>query len=847
MFYLLLENGESLLLENGGQIILDDNPVDAVIYISGLDKTREVVADTIDIQNTLTRKRDLANFVVRTHSGDTYIPALGNEVIIYLETEKVFAGIIVEIESKPSAFGLVEHRVGCQDYTRLLDKRLVPDAFTGQTANEIIAYLQANYFPEGFTINNVDANVLISYIAFNYKSVAKCLEELANILNYDWYVDYDKDVHFFAKETVMSPFDLADDTGYFEYNTLIIRRDNSQVRNTIYVRGGEYLAAQTTYDILTNGTDIVYPSPYKLTDPSAHITGEVLSVGVDGYDSPDNYDVLYNFKEKIYKWKDADKPNANKTLKIGGKPNLPVFVKYQASQEIAAMASVESNPEFTSDGVYEYLIKDDSINTKEGARQRARAEVLAYATTLSEGEFRTTTHGLKAGQKIHINSVSRGIDEDFIINKVQFSQFGPNSFGYQVSLITTRTFDLIDILQRLLMQNTNDIVADQTESIDTVFNMNDEAEFSDEISSMTSSYGPYYYTDRAESRYASLVKGEFISDEEYPLDPDSVLSLSRERRIDYLSGTDVISLGTTTQQQISQSFVAGDWASSLAFWTQLLSGIGSPTGGIKFSIQADSAGSPSGSDLVSYSPSASFQTGSDFDSFAPLYQLTDGVTYWLVLDRLGTNSDVSYYRAYYNALGSYGTMKVYDGASWNTVAGNLRFAVDDASYAQLASTISLVYNASALLWRMKTGVVQYQQIFSHGTGSSSAQIELYATDRLRFESKTNNNYNNNNLLCGKNICDDEWHTFLLVFGASNMELYVDDPVTPTWSKGTALVEDTVNQTYNYIGVYGNRINGTYGRSFQGEIANVTPIQFEPDADTRRGVMSGARWGFSTWS
>jgi hypothetical protein len=312
-----------------------------------------------------------------------------------------------------------------------------------------------------------------------------------------------------------------------------------------------------------------------------------------------------------------------------------------------------------------------------------------------------------------------------------------------------------------------------------------------------------------------------------------------------LSGASTLNLGTTTSQRIAQSFVAGDWSSSLALWTWLASSVSSPTGGIRFSIQADSSGSPSGTDLTSYSPTAGFVTGSDFDSFSPYYQLTNGVTYWFVLDRLGTDSDTSYYRVNYNPSNTYGVLKVYNGSTWNTVTGSLRFAIDDASDITLSQQISIPYNGGALFWRMRTTDTSYQQIISNSRNGSSAFIGMNrSANTITFESKTNNVIEANMSVGGMTIADGEWHSYCVVFGASNFKLYVDG--INTYSRGSAM-SDSVAQTYNYIGSYGSRINGTYGRGLNGDICNVTEILFEPTADEVMGYHQGADWGFSTWS
>ncbi len=458
------------------------------VIISDLDKTKQIVMNSLKIQNILTNKRDTCDFSIVSHSGDSYVPNMGSEVIILDGATRVFGGVITRIESVPMAFSAVQHKIFCQDYTRLFDKRLIPDTYENETAEAIIQQLKDNYFPTGFTIDNVVAPVEIKYVSFQYKPLSVCMQMLADMIGYDWYIDYNKDVHFFEREIRVAPFSLSDTGGKYRYNSLVIRKDNSQVRNSIIVRGGEYIGSQTSFDIQTNGVDFTFPLPYKFADFAAHLTGEVLNIGDDTKDPADAFDALYNFKEKIIRFKEADKPSASKTLIVSGKPYFPVIVRYRSPASIATMSAEEGG-----DGTYEYLIKDDSINTKAGARQRAQAEILAYAETLSEGEFITESSGLVAGQSITVQSDSRGLDETFVINRVTVTQFTVDTFLYSVSLITTKTMDLIDILKKLLLDKNNTIDVSPGDISETIIAFEDIGTFTDTLGTFSSHGGAYRY------------------------------------------------------------------------------------------------------------------------------------------------------------------------------------------------------------------------------------------------------------------------------------------------------------------------------------------------------------------
>ncbi|GAH50461.1 unnamed protein product, partial [marine sediment metagenome] len=85
-----------------------------------------------------------------------------------------------------------------------------------------------------FTTNNVEDGPIIPDISFDNVQVSEAITKIAEICGYEWYIDYDKDVHFFDKNTYPAPFQLDDDQEY--YKDLIINTDISQLRNRVYVK-----------------------------------------------------------------------------------------------------------------------------------------------------------------------------------------------------------------------------------------------------------------------------------------------------------------------------------------------------------------------------------------------------------------------------------------------------------------------------------------------------------------------------------------------------------------------------------------------------------------------------------
>jgi hypothetical protein len=67
--------------------------------------------------------------------------------------------------------------------------------------------LKADVFTRG---NASTASQVVNYIAFNYEYPSKCLQRLAELFAWNWYVDENKDINFFAKFDKAAAYSLTD-------------------------------------------------------------------------------------------------------------------------------------------------------------------------------------------------------------------------------------------------------------------------------------------------------------------------------------------------------------------------------------------------------------------------------------------------------------------------------------------------------------------------------------------------------------------------------------------------------------------------------------------------------------
>lgn len=427
-----------------------------VINIATVDRTSAIDTTSVQLNRALTSQIDTLSFsITRSDPGD-YKPNLLDDIEVLEDGVSIFGGQIVDITSSVDKNPHIEVvQISCKDYSYDMDKKLVVATYSNMSVEDIVADINTNYLT-GYNVTNVMAPITIGFITFNYEYPSKCFQQLAQLINYDWYVDPSKNIYFFSKEGLSSPFNLTDTGGKYVNESLKIKNDVKSIRNSIFVRGGEYEGDAITETFVADGNQITFVTAYQYSNTTLTVNGVSKTIGIDFITDPTTVDVLYNYNEKAFKFPIASKPTAGQVVAITGNPKIPVIVKVKDPVSIGIY------------GEFQFKIVDKSISSKQGARDRAMAEIIAYANSVDDGSFKTIQPGLGVGQKINVQSDIRGINEDFIISKIASTVNTPSSFKHTVTLMTTKTFGMIEFLQSLLLNKDKEIVINKNEVVDEV-------------------------------------------------------------------------------------------------------------------------------------------------------------------------------------------------------------------------------------------------------------------------------------------------------------------------------------------------------------------------------------------
>jgi hypothetical protein len=452
------------------------------VTIAGVDRTTDVIQASVVVEDIINDQQNTCTFSLIDLSGSG-IPDTDDEVVITMESgEKLFGGYIITTQLSTKQTGSVMANISCVDYARLLDRNLTHDTFQDMTDSEIINELVTTYCPGfGITTTNVIEGVTIDQIQFNYIQISQALRRIADLTGRNWYIDYSKDIHYFPLATNAAPFNIDDSPStYYDYESLTISKDASQLKNRVYVRGGTKLSDFTTYSEKGDGSKRKFVLPDKPHSVSVTVNGVSKTIGIKNVNTS-GYDWYLNFQEKYLEQDSGG-------VVLASTDTIQVTYKY----DIPILVAIENTASILANGVKEFAIFDKSIETTTAARDRASAELTDYANNIIEGSFTTRTDGFRSGQYININLSAYGVNDDYVVQRVTARSLGAGYFVYDVAIASAKTLGIIRFLIEMLEANKNLIELDDDEVIDELLAVQDSLLADSLVETLTiDSAGPY--------------------------------------------------------------------------------------------------------------------------------------------------------------------------------------------------------------------------------------------------------------------------------------------------------------------------------------------------------------------
>jgi len=410
------------------------------ITIAGTDRTANILLESFQVEQVLTSATDTCSFRIKDIQ-----PTEGEEIIVYDDPTKLFAGIIDRVKLiDADRDGRKIYECSCQDYIYLLDRKLVVETYENTAADDIVLDIVSKYGGGIFTTNHVqDGAPTVEYIVFDYKHPSECFKELADYVGWDWYIDYDKDIWFFnpASEASPTPMPLEAGANFRNFRHDI---DTQGLRNRVYVRGGTMLSDPWTYEVKADGTTRAWVLPHKPHDLSMTVGGGAVTVGVENVHDEADYDYMMNFQEKYVRCSSqTPTPASGTVLAFTYEYDIDVITMVEDVESQWAIAAVQGG-----DGVYEHVIIDDTLTTIEAAEAAGYADLKEHANPRVRGSFETETGGWQTGQLLTINLSSRGITGTYLVQKISIIPLTDTDWTYKIEY-GGRLLGIADYLQAL--------------------------------------------------------------------------------------------------------------------------------------------------------------------------------------------------------------------------------------------------------------------------------------------------------------------------------------------------------------------------------------------------------------
>jgi hypothetical protein len=487
------------------------NPV--YLTRNGTDISGSVDWRSIDMTSVLTKEVSTLKFSVRQGSGQTYpvitIPAIGDIIKLYDSSGIIFGGTCTEVETTIEGL-LLTWTITCTDWGYLLDGVLVKKNYAMVDPSVIVKDIVTNFAAgKGFTTNHVQTgNFLVPSIKFNYQPPTKALQSLAKLIGWDWYIDPNKDIHFFLGDVEsaigeggLAPLTVDSTSGKIEWNSLDVDLSLQNMQNSVYVIGGNYTktftAGNTPDTFKTDGIAQFYTTsyPYNSSTITVTLNGVAQTVGIANQTAPGSVQVLYNDAQRWIQFT-AGAPTSGQTVKVFGNAKVPIVAHASDASSIAAY------------GEYQTVIVDIKIVSVPEAQQRAQAAILQFGHPVYDVKFKTLVAGCAIGQAITVNLPAFGItNKQLIIKRVEATGYVPGANGqleYQVECIGSDNVTFTDLMQTLLLQEAN-----QTPVDDSTVNQNLEiagetVTITETMAAPTTSSRPYHW-----GNVASQIKWSF--------------------------------------------------------------------------------------------------------------------------------------------------------------------------------------------------------------------------------------------------------------------------------------------------------------------------------------------------
>lgn len=328
----------------------------------------------------------------------------------------LFHGTIDEIAKvwlEPDA-GL-RYELECVDWNQLGDRRLIAEDYAEMLAGDIARDAVDQYLTEdGVGDLFIEDGPVITKLVSNYLSARRLLSDLAELCGFSWYIDYDKQLHFFPHIANAAPFVLnSGASGTVRSASVDVRTSRTQYRNHQYVRAGHDITDDQVEVFAGDGQRRTFTVGFPIAAaPTVSLDGAAQTVGVRGVDEgvqwywqKDSGEVSQDTSEDVL--------TTGQVLTVTYQGLFPVIIEIRDDAKVAERQAVEGGS-----GLYQAVENHPQLDGENLAIEKTLALLRKYGRLPTMLSFETWQSGLKAGQLITVNIPELGLTGEWLLEDV---------------------------------------------------------------------------------------------------------------------------------------------------------------------------------------------------------------------------------------------------------------------------------------------------------------------------------------------------------------------------------------------------------------------------------------------
>jgi hypothetical protein len=467
-----------------GTAPLGGHPVGAgltglVLQIGPDDVTNILQVDSYRLRRTLNGRDEFECTLLTTTS---YVPLLGQSVILTIDGGLEFVGTVHERDIAFLSDGRNDYtqiQMRAVDLNEIADRRTVIEIFENMTAGAIIRDIVTKYLASDLIqIGDVQEGPLVVRVVFPYMSAAACFDDLCEQSGFNWNIDQQRALSFFARHTAPAPFTITSANAVFR--GLQGRRTRNQYRNVQYVDGGRGVTDRRTVFFRGDGTvqsfNVEYPVYAK---PTITLNFVDQTVGIRGIDTGQQW--FWNKGETAIG--QGTGGTVLTTTDVLSVQYQGLFDLIQVVEDLSAIQE-RINVQGGS-GRYEQLDRDNNLDGQALVEQKGLSLLRRFASLDEVIEFETDVPGLAIGQLATVDVPELGLTDTFLITQLDMQPLLPTTRRYRVTATTGEIKGTYQELFKKLLTSAQPITIREGEILQEVSALHDLVGVTDSITEST--------------------------------------------------------------------------------------------------------------------------------------------------------------------------------------------------------------------------------------------------------------------------------------------------------------------------------------------------------------------------